>query len=65
MSSVGNLIVKCLENNGVGDCHYRPFCVARIMDRTITGCNMPFIWMGMLDKSKAVVEHTMKVRKEE
>ena len=57
------MIVKCLENNGVGDCPCKPYCLARLTDRTITGCNLPFVWAGMLDKSQAVIEHTVTKEK--
>lgn len=57
------MIVKCLDNNGVGDCPYKPVCIARLTDRTITGCNLPFVWAGMLDKSQAVIEHTVTKEK--
>ena len=56
------MIVKCKDNGGIGDCPYRRYCLASLNDRTITGCNLPFVWAGMIDKSSGVVEHT--VRKE-
>ena len=59
------MIVKCNDNNGVGDCPYKPVCFARIMDRTITGCTMPFVWAGLIDISEAVVEHTVTEKRKE
>ena len=60
------MIVKCKDNDGVGDCPYKPFCLPRLNDRTITGCSMPFVWAGLIDASNATVEHTVKgERKEE
>lgn len=53
------MIVKCKDNNGIGDCPYRKYCLAAMNDRTITGCNLPFVWAGMIDKSAAVVQHTV------
>lgn len=54
------MIVKCKNNNGLGDCPYRRFCLASLNDRTISGCNLPFIWNGMMPKENAMVEHTIK-----
>lgn len=59
------MIVKCKDNNGIGDCPYKHVCFARIMDRTITGCTMPFVWTGLIDISEAVVEHTVKEERRE
>ena len=61
----GRLIVKCKDNNGIGDCPYRKYCLAHVNDSTITGCTMPFVWAGMIDKSDAVVEYTVKQREKE
>ena len=59
------MIVKCNDNNGIGDCPYKPFCLPRLTDRTITGCTMPFVWTGLIDISEAVVEHTVKEERKE
>lgn len=59
------MIVLCKDNNGLGDCPYRKYCLAAMNDRTISGCNLPFVWAGMIDKSDAVVQHTVRERKEE
>ncbi len=59
------MIIKCKDNNGVGDCPYRKFCLAAMNDRTISGCNLPLVWSGMVSKDMAVVEHTVKVREVE
>lgn len=61
--NIGDLIVKCLDNGGVGDCPYKPVCIARLTDRTITGCNLPLVWEGLIDKSQAVIEHTIQEEK--
>ena len=59
------MIVKCKDNNGVGDCPYRPYCLPSLNDRTITGCSMPFVYAGLMDISEAVVEHTVQAEREE
>ena len=59
------MIVKCNDNNGVGDCPLKKFCFARMNDRTISGCTMPFLLAGMIDQSEVVVEHTITEREEE
>ena len=58
--NLGDLIVRCKDNGGVGDCPYKPTCIARLTDRTITGCNLPLVWEGLIDKSQAVIEHTIQ-----
>lgn len=59
------MIVKCSDNNGVGDCPYKKVCLPRLTDRTITGCTMPFVWTGLIDISEAVVEHTVTEKRKE
>ena len=63
------MIVKCNDNNGIGDCPLKMLCFARMNDQTISGCGLPFVLAGMIDKSEMVVEHIisteMKERKEE
>ena len=54
------MIVKCEDNNGLGDCPYRKYCLASMNDPTISGCNLPLVWAGKIDKSEAVVEHTVQ-----
>ena len=58
--NLGDLSVRCLDNGGVGDCPYKPTCIARLTDRTIKGCNLPLVWEGLIDKSQAVIEHTIQ-----
>ena len=58
------MIVKCKDNNGLGDCPYRRFCLAAMNDRTITGCSLPFVWNGLMDIAGAVVQHTVHVQEE-
>lgn len=59
------MIVHCRDNSSVGDCPYRRWCIARLNDRTITGCSMPFVWAGLISKDDAVVEHTVRGEKNE
>lgn len=59
------MIVKCKDNNGIGDCPYKPYCLAAMNDRTITGCNLPLVWCGMIPQGSAVVEHTVREEKNE
>lgn len=54
------MIVKCKNNPGVGDCIYRLFCLASLNDRSITGCNLPFVWAGITSMADAIVVHTVK-----
>lgn len=59
------MIVKCKDNNGVGDCPLKHFCFARMNDRTISGCSLPFLLAGMIDQTEVVVEHTIGAEREE
>lgn len=59
------MIVKCKDNNGVGDCPLKAFCFAQMNDPTISGCGLPFLLVGMIDQSEMVVEHTIGERGEE
>lgn len=52
--------LQCRHNNGMGDCPYIITCLARLTDRTITGCNLPFVWNGLIPKESAYVIHTVK-----
>ena len=42
------------------DCEFKPFCIPRLNDRTITGCTYPMYWEGIISKGEVVVEHTLK-----
>lgn len=59
------MIVKCKDNNGVGDCPLKKFCFARLNDQTISGCGLPFLLAGMIDQSEVVVEHTIGAERKE
>lgn len=54
------MMVHCDTNYDLGNCPYKRFCFASMNDRTITGCNLPFVWAGMLPREAATVEHTVK-----
>lgn len=57
------MIVKCTDNNGVGDCPLKRFCLPRMNDETISGCSLPFVLAGMIDQSEMVVEHTIRTER--
>ena len=59
------MIVKCKDNNGIGDCPYKRYCVARMNDPTVTGCSMPLVEVGIIKPSEAYVEHTVKEERKE
>ena len=48
------MIIHC--NN----CQYKTYCIPRLTDRTITGCNLPLYWAGWISKGDVVIEHTVK-----
>lgn len=60
---MSDYIVHCKDNNGVGDCPYRRVCLAALNDRTITGCGLPFVEAGIIQKSQMMVEHTVRGKK--
>ena len=53
------MTINCTDNNGVA-CPYIITCLARLADVTITGCNLPFVWNGLVPKESAYVVHTIK-----
>ena len=57
------MIIKCKsKRNDKDDCPMKPYCLARLTDRTITGCGIPLWYGGVIRKDEIMVEHT--VRKE-
>ena len=48
------MIVRC-EN-----CPYLHYCLARLNDRTITGCGMALYEAGIIRKEEIIVQHTVK-----
>ena len=52
-------IVKC------GQCEIKPFCLARLADRTISGCGLMLYRYGLIRHQDVMVEHTVKEKKHE
>ena len=46
--------------NHCDECAMKPYCVARLNDRTITGCNILLFYKGLISKEEVVIEHTVK-----
>lgn len=42
------------------ECTMKPYCVARLNDNTITGCNILLFYRGLISKEEVVIEHTVK-----
>ena len=42
------------------ECAMKPYCVAMLNDRTITGCNILLFYKGLISKEEVVIEHTVK-----
>lgn len=47
------------------DCPYIKTCVARLTDRTVTGCGMALFTSGMIKYDEIGVEHTVNAESEE
>ena len=58
-------IVICLGDGEKEDCPYIKTCLARLNDRTITGCGIPLYVAGFITKSEIFVQHTVKKEGEE
>lgn len=57
------MIVKCRATKpDKTDCPMIKTCLARLTDRTITGCGIPLWYAGLINREAIMVEHT--VRKE-
>lgn len=56
---IAHAIVKCEGGEHHDNCPYIATCLARLTDRTITGCGMPLFLDGLIPKSEIVVEHTV------
>lgn len=46
-------------------CPMKPYCLARLNDRTITGCGIPLYMTGQISKDEINVEHTVRGEKNE
>lgn len=42
------------------ECVMKPYCVARLNDRTVTGCNILLVYRGLISKEEFATEHTDK-----
>jgi len=55
------MIVKCKPTQPEKeDCPLIRFCIARMNDRTITGCGIPLWYAGVIHREEVQVEHTVK-----
>ena len=59
------MIVKCKPTlQGKESCPLIRFCIARMNDRTITGCGIPLWYAGVIRREQVEVEHTVRDRHE-
>lgn len=57
------MIVKCKPTQpDKTDCPMIRYCLARLTDRTITGCGVPLYEAGLIKRNDVMVEHTIKER---
>lgn len=42
------------------ECTMKPYCVARLNDNTVTGCNILLVHRGLISKEEFATEHTGK-----
>lgn len=55
------MIVKCrAKQKDKTDCPMIKTCLARLTDRSITGCGIPLWYGGLIKRDEIVVEHTIK-----
>lgn len=55
------MIVKCIPKTpGKEKCPMISYCMARLNDRTITGCGIPLYAAGLIRREDIQVEHTLK-----
>jgi hypothetical protein len=53
------MIVKCTPTQPNKEpCPMIKTCLARLTDRTITGCGVPLFHAGLIRKEEVMVEHT-------
>lgn len=61
MMRVMSTIVKCrATEDGKIDCPMIKTCLARLTDKTITGCGLPLVYAGIIKRHELMVEHTVK-----
>ena len=55
------MIVKCkATSSDKTDCPMIRTCLARLTDRTITGCGVPLAYAGVIKSQDVMVEHTVR-----
>ena len=55
------MIVKCIPTvEGKKPCPLIKTCLARLTDRTITGCGVPLAYAGLIRPQDVQVEHTVR-----
>ena len=55
------MIVKCKPTRQDKEqCPMIRYCLARLTDRTITGCGIPLWYGGVIRREEILVEHTVK-----
>ena len=60
------MIVKCLPTtDSKKPCPMITTCMARLTDRTITGCGVPLAYVGLIRPQDIQVEHTICVNERE
>ena len=60
------MIIKCiLTRADKTKCPMIRYCLARLNDRTITGCGIPLYSAGLIRREEIQVEHTVKAAKME
>lgn len=60
------MIVKCIPTQSdKAKCPMIRYCLARMNDRTITGCGIPLYSAGLIRREEIQVEHTVKAAKTE
>lgn len=42
------------------ECVMKSYCVARLNDNTVTGCNILLVYRGLISKEEFATEHTDK-----
>lgn len=55
------MIVKCKPTKAdKTECPMIKTCLARLTDRTITGCGIPLWYAGLIQHEQIMVEHTIR-----
>lgn len=57
-------IILCKTKDGF-KCPYLDFCLARLTDRSITGCGMPLYVDGLIKYEGIRMQHTINAESEE